>query len=120
MKTLLCVVVAFALSGCMALHRPEEYAFQAMQIADYSQTSQIAKYPDRYKEKLAAWAIGEHPSQSSVNEYFIAEALLHLGVSELLLRHGNKKVYASWQVFTIVGKTGNVIDNYGVGLKVKF
>lgn len=117
---ILLISVIMLFSGCTALQRPEEYVFQAMNVADYRQTSEIAQKPTEYYEMRAGWAIGKHPSQRSVNTYFIAESLLHLGMSELLLRNGNGKVYSSWQVITIIGKGKNVAENYSVGLKVKF
>jgi hypothetical protein len=52
-----------------------ELAFQALLIADWKQTRQIARAPDRYFERNPI--LGNHPSVGRVDTYMFAAGVLH-------------------------------------------
>jgi len=119
MKYAICLLI-LTLSGCQALHSPSEYTYQVLNVVDMGQTLYIADNPDRYYENVADWAIGRHPSRRSVVAFMGAEAVLHAGVTEVLLRNDMTKTAALWQCLTIGDKLNNTVHNYSIGVRMGF
>jgi hypothetical protein len=91
-----------------------EIAWQALWAADWLQTRQIAKAPDVYFERNKF--LGEHPTPSAVNAYFAFGAIGHYAISQALPPRWRE----TWQAVTIVYQAGTVVQNYSIGLEVKF
>ncbi|MFA6904540.1 MAG: hypothetical protein WC236_15810 [Gallionellaceae bacterium] len=93
-----------------------EVAFLTLLVIDYGQTSTIAQHPEFYKESVSAWAIGEHPSQETVNTYFSIVAIAHYGIA--------RKLDADWrkafQYLTIGEKIPAVVGNATIGIRMSF
>jgi hypothetical protein len=82
-------------------------------FADWLQTRQIVKQPQRYEETNPI--LGKHPSMSSVNAYFIGAMIGNYYLADWLGE--NRSIYLG--TVTVV-ETGTVIHNKIVGLKLAF
>lgn len=91
-----------------------EIAWQAANAADYLQTRTIAKNPDDFCEYNPI--LGKHPDEDTVDIYFAAAAVLHLGVSILL----PTKYRTLWQGITLGCTITCVQINYRAGIKIDF
>uniref|UniRef100_A0A6M3L9F7 Uncharacterized protein n=1 Tax=viral metagenome TaxID=1070528 RepID=A0A6M3L9F7_9ZZZZ len=91
-----------------------EIAWQAVHAIDYGQTLEIARQPNKYHELNPI--MGKHPSVGTVNTYMIASAVLHPVISYLL----PSKYRATWQYISIIVSSGCVINNYHIGLGVRY
>ena len=85
-----------------------------LHVADWRQTLNIAKNPDRFYEVNPL--IGEHPSESKVNTYMAASAALHTGIAYTLSGKWRRR----FQQVTIGMKAGIVGYNYSVGIRLDF
>lgn len=80
---------------------------------DWNQTLQIKNHPDQHETNVM---LGQHPTDQSINQYFLAELVLHPIVTYLL----PEKVRPYFQLITI-GYEGNAVyQNTTLGLKLGF
>lgn len=91
-----------------------EITWQALWFADWSQTRQIAKAPESYFERNKI--LGAHPSTGNVDAYFAVGAVAHYAITQALPPRWRE----TWQAVTIVYQAGTVVQNYQIGLQVKF
>jgi hypothetical protein len=90
-----------------------EVAWQAIHLIDWGQTLSIADNPGYHEHNF--W-MGEHPSRGRVNLYMGLETVLHPLVTHVF--PASCRPY--WQYVTIGISATNVINNYRIGLKVRF
>lgn len=100
-----------------------ESTWQILHILDWRQTIQIARNPDRYWERNPL--LGEHPSEQKVNLYFLVGAVLHPIVTEVLPNKYNLwgiklRPRIIWESVSIGMSGGCVLNNFSIGLGVKF
>ena len=104
-----------------------EAAWQILNYADWMQTRQIARDPDRYREHNPI--LGDHPSLEAVNVYMVVGSAAHLAASyyipEVMQAAGApdswvKNSRAVFQYVTIGLTAGCVANNYAIGLRVSF
>ncbi|MFA6904558.1 MAG: hypothetical protein WC236_15905 [Gallionellaceae bacterium] len=93
-----------------------EVAFITLLVIDYGQTSTVAQHPELYKESVSAWAIGEHPSQETVNTYFSIIAIAHPIIAYYLPTEWRK----AFQYVTIGEKIPAVVGNATIGIRMSF
>jgi len=132
MKLPLMLTAALALTGCAefapAFNPPSalaEGAFQALEIVDYSQATDIARRPDcLHEDGLAEPFIGREPTQAKVSTYFALSMTGHYLVSNWLAREadatGAEGWYAllgMWQVGSIGLEAVTVANNFKLGAK---
>lgn len=91
-----------------------ELAFQALLIADWKQTRQIAREPDRYFERNPI--LGKHPSVGRVNTYMVAAGVLHWVIAANL----SPKWRQQFQLVSVAVQANVVKQNYEVGLSLRF
>jgi hypothetical protein len=101
--------------GALTTSGKVEIAYQAVHVADWLQTLQIARNPDRWSETNPI--LGEHPSVSDVNQYFLATAVGHALISHYI---PSAKMTRVWQGTTIAIQRGYVIHNHSLGISIKF
>ena len=116
-NTLMCLIVAWSLSGCTALHERDEVAWQTMHAIDTVQTFHIARDP-RYKEVESAWLIGEYPDDKAVLAWSIGWSLAHAGVTQLLIDHDHPKLTKAWQYVTLTSVCNTVGNNAFIGIQI--
>ena len=90
-------------------------AFLSSLTADYLQTRQIAREPDRWYEQNNP-LLGDQPSVSRVNLIFLTSAVVTLGVAHLLPSKWRKVLLVSGTVV----EAGFAAHNARIGLKVGF
>lgn len=83
-----------------------------LHTADYLQTRQIAKNPDRWHETNPA--LGLHPSVGRVNSYFAITGIALYGACESGI--GGKWLKYGW----IAVSTGAIANNLSLGIQVKW
>lgn len=104
MLAALLVTSARADEGCVAA--------AVLHTADWLQTRQIARSPDRWAENNAP--LGRHPSIGRVNNYFaLTGALLYTACES---GYGEKWVKYIW----IATEAGAVAHNLSAGIQVKW
>lgn len=81
-----------------------------LHFIDYLQTREIATSPKFYE---ANPLIGENPSITRVNTFFIIDALIHAGI-----QHTKYKQY--WNVVFVGFKATAVAHNFRLGVRLKF
>ena len=91
-----------------------ELAFQALLFADWKQTRQIARQPDRYYERNPI--LGKHPSVGRVDTYMVASGVLHWIISAKL----SPKWREQFQLVSISMQANVVQQNYEIGLGLRF
>lgn len=91
-----------------------ELAWQGLWAVDYLQTRTIAKNPDRYWE--ANPLLTRHPSVTKVDAYFLTLALLHLFITDRL----PKEHRPIWQILSITTSVVLMVNNFSIGIKIKF
>lgn len=91
-----------------------EITWQIIHVVDWGQTLEIARHPQNYYEKNPFF--GKHPSVGRVNSYMAAGAVAHAVISYVL----PPKYRKWWQYSTIVLSGGCVINNFSLGIGVKF
>lgn len=92
-------------------------------VIDWGQTRYIAENPTRYYELNST--LGEHPTVSAVDKYFVRTILIHTGISyllpdELTLFDYTFKPRATWQYFSIGFYGMGIKRNAAIGIKVSF
>ena len=113
------LIVLLCLGGCASVPRDiaiEEGVFQAEHLVDTLQTADIRH--TRFSEVQCDEFMGHKPSSASVWTYMSVEALVHAGVTDILLpAHPNAA--RAWE-FLSIGFQGTVdIHNARLGLSVK-
>lgn len=119
--TIAFLLVAVLFHGC-AQAQPREWtteekawaaAWLAVRAADWAQTREIARNPDRFWE--ANPLLGRHPTLGQVNRHFIVSTGLGLAVAHYLPEH-RKSMFQLW--FAIEGAV--VLHNLRVGVSIRF
>jgi hypothetical protein len=121
-KKLLCIILFILIFSTQSSAFDEwttkdtklQVTFAFLHIMDWGQTRHIARNPGRYFEKN--WILGEHPSVSDVDEYFISALVVHTTISYML----PKRYRGYWQVFWIGAEYNTIKRNYSMGIKIKF
>jgi len=83
--------------------------FLALHIIDYRQTSDIHNHPELWETNPI---IGRHPSQGTVNRYFIGTTALYFG-TERFMPNTLKWAINGYSL-------ANVVGNHGIGLRINF
>ena len=91
-----------------------EATWQAIHVLDWGTTLDLQRQPDRYYEINPL--LGRHPSRDAVNAYMAGGAIFHLGVTHIL----PPSCRPYWQGITIGISSVCVINNFAVGLRVRF
>lgn len=113
------LTLLFLLTGCTALRRPEELAWQGMRVADTLATLAIVGDPC-YEEghPLTRAMIGPNPTREDVLIWGAGGAIVHATVSEALLQKGWKKTYNLWQAITIIDTGAALHKGWSVGVRI--
>jgi hypothetical protein len=102
MKAAFLILALTVATGCTALQRPEELAWQGLHVVDMAQTVDgMRDSCVQESNPLTRAMIGEHPSTGRIVGYGIASSAVHAGVSDLLLTNGWSKTYKVWQAVSI-------------------
>ena len=125
MRILLTVLLTLFVNNCWAgwdtWSDDDRKLFIASNIAiaaDWGTTLDIARNPTKYREAgpIAKTIIGDHPSVSDVNRYFIVRSLLNYYTADLV---GDKD--RSLYFMIVIGTHGFAgIHNYQAGLRIRF
>lgn len=91
-------------------------ASEVLLVADWMQTRQIVKNPDRYHETNPI--LGKHPSLGEVNTYFISCMVANYYLADWLGNDDNKRTIYLSTVTVVQGVT--VRNNYLLGLRFAF
>jgi hypothetical protein len=86
----------------------------AVLAADWLQTREISRNPDRFYETNPV--LGRHPSLSAVNAYFAAGLLAHTAVAMALPPPWR----GPWQYLTFAFEAGVVAHNASLGIGFGF
>ena len=98
--------------------------YQSISAVDFSTTINVARRSDCYYEDgwPTAQIIGRHPTVEHVYEYWAATALIHLAISNWLLREAEatgadawSDLYGVWQMGTIGYSAYNAAHNLSIG-----
>jgi hypothetical protein len=105
----LCSCASYPFQGWTANNTALELTGTALQAADWSQTRWIASHGSNYHEINPL--LGPHPSDGTVNTYFLGSALFRLALSSSL-----RDPYRTWtQYLFIVTSGGLVAHNASIG-----
>ena len=117
--------IIFVLCGCASVpfegwtkaDTARQVAYTALHIADWGQTVDISRNPDKYYEAgLAGLVIGEHPSESQVHTYMATTLLIQTAIPAMLAPEYRKW----WQYVWISAECVTVAHNLSIGLRVGF
>ena len=87
--------------------------FVSLQVADWLQTKEIVRRPDRYERNII---LGSHPKQNTIDLYFLTTTALHTTIAYYL----PKKYRMIWQYVWITIETGCVYHNHKAGIRINF
>jgi hypothetical protein len=90
-----------------------EGAFVLATAVDWKQTLDIKNHPHLYEQNRL---LGSHPTDKTINTYFVSSILLHAVVADQL--HG--KWRTAWQAVWIGFEVGTVQRNYALGVRLNF
>src|SRR5512145_3387652 len=90
-----------------------EGAFVLATALDWRQTRDIKHHPHLYEQNRI---MGRHPSDTTVDTYFLTTVLLHALVADQL----NGKWRTAWQYTWIGLEVGTVQRNYALGIRLNF
>lgn len=90
--------------------------YVASELADWSQTSQIHKYPNLWESNPA---LGEHPTQAQINNHFFRCIVTDVAIAYLLRRVAPKWVSRSFLIALTIRETSCIQNNYRNGIKIK-
>ena len=118
-RIIICVLllIAFASSAqaeWTKRQRDLELTYQILHFVDWRQTRHLSGNPDDYYEVNPI--MGRHPSKQTVDAYFAASSLAHVGISAML----PDEIRDYWQMVTIGIKTAVVGWNFSIGIKMEF
>jgi hypothetical protein len=110
------LLLAFLSSSCFADPWTSEdtyrqTAFFILDAADWAQTRNIARNPDKWTETNPL--LGAHPSVRQVDWYFVSASLMHFGIAYLL----PSKYRSSFQMLSIGVELGAVSRNFRIGVR---
>lgn len=119
------VFMLVLLSGCASTpdhwtkeNQRLEMAYQAVHIADLSQTLQIKDHPELRESN---WFLGDHPSDGKIAVWYVGTAYGHAFVTSVLTQEGAPRwMCRTWAVLSIGDALNAVRGNYQLGLKVGF
>lgn len=121
MKVLFCITILMLIvTPARAWFDPwtkTDYALQGillvLDVMDYNQTMQFTQKKTHYEDNKL---LGEYPSRSRVNNYFLGLAVLHVAVAMTL-----PKPYRTMWQGTFIGIEGYCVrHNYRAGIRVSF
>jgi hypothetical protein len=123
MRLGLVLIPMVALSGCASLSREtvvEESAWQAENVVDLMQTTQISRERTRYEEVgTMSPFTGPHPSEGQVVFYSALFGGLHFAATELIAEHldtASPWFVRSWEAASLCWKTQVIVHNHEIGL----
>ena len=93
-----------------------EMGFTASLMMDWGQTRDIKKWSagsNRHEENPI---MGMHPSNATINNYFISSLVLHAIIADQL----SGKWRTAWQAAWIGLEVGTVQRNYALGIRLNF
>lgn len=118
-RPILAVLTALQLCGCAALRDPYELAWQGANVVDALQTATLHDDPClKEGHPLTRALIGENPSRESVAAWAIGGALLHAGVTNLLLERGWLRSARAWQLISLSDKGVAIAINHSNGVRI--
>lgn len=88
----------------------------AAMVADWMQTRDIVRHPDRFKETNLI--LGSHPHKDQVDAYFAACLIGHAAISYLLPDEGPYRNI--WQAIWIGAEINQVVRNAKIGIRIQF
>jgi hypothetical protein len=91
-----------------------ELTWTALLLVDYGQTRNIVQNPNEYSERNHI--LSKHPAQAKVDLYMGSCAILHPIISYYLPPRYRK----IWQQITVGVEVFAVVNNYSIGLGMKF
>ena len=91
-----------------------EAVYLVLHTADWAQTRNIARNPDKRHEQNSI--LGSHPSTSQVDQYFVATAALQFVIAYYLPVEWR----APFQYVTIGIEGGAVAHNFSIGISARF
>jgi hypothetical protein len=89
-------------------------AFLVLDAADWAQTRNIARNPDKWNETNPS--LGAHPSTTDVDKYFVGMALINTSIAYAL----PSDYRAAFQYLSIGYESGFVRRNLSIGINAKF
>jgi hypothetical protein len=123
MRLGLVLVTIVALSGCASLSREtviEESVWQAENVVDLMQTTQISRQPARYDEVgTMSPFTGPHPSEGQVVFFSALFGGLHFAATDLIAEHLDSVspwFVRSWEAGSLCFKTRVILHNREIGL----
>jgi hypothetical protein len=94
-----------------------EATYLAFHIADWGQTRDIVRQYEQGRDRYETNPLlGKHPSKQAVDNHFIAGAILHLIIANML--EGNNRTW--FQGVTITMEGLYVSNNARMGMKIDF
>ena len=95
-----------------------EGLYQVENAIDYGQTLDIKRHPNVVESNPF---LGRHPSDAAIFRLKAADALGHAAITAVLLRlHAPRPALFIWELATIGSQGVGLINNYGLGLRVRF
>lgn len=91
-----------------------EAAYLAVDAVDWAQTRNIARNPDKWHEQNGV--LGEHPTVSQVDNYFISMAVAHVVIAHVL----PADYRSAFQYITLGAEISCVGHNIVIGISAKF
>lgn len=91
-----------------------EVVWQGIHVIDWGQTLEVARHPEKYHELNPI--LGRHPSVGRVNVYMGLSAVGHIVISYIL----PEKARSYWQYVSIGVSGACVVNNFNIGLGIKF
>ena len=124
-RVLLAICFACSINTCMAgwdeWSDTDKKLFVASNIAifgDWQTTRDISRNPNDYREVglIPKMVIGEHPSASSVDLYFLARFAVNYYLADTITG-SNKTLYLT---IATVSHGAAAVNNYNIGLRIRF
>lgn len=108
------VLLAIALSGCVALERPDEEIWQALHAVD---VGEAFKLHDEPCQPSRPWMPGTHDSNGAVIAIGAGEAGIHALVTGWLANNDHPTLLAAWQMLTIGEAVGSSVHSMSIGFQ---
>ncbi len=109
MRILPFISIVFLCCSCSAI----EIATNSLLVADWAQTRQI---PDDTEIQETNFFLGENPSKSRVDNYFMSA----IAINTALHRYLSENYLPYYQTSLIAIQVGAIANNYQLGLEVRF
>jgi hypothetical protein len=90
----------------------------ALWVADWGQTRDIARQPDKYYETNPI--LGKHPTVQEVDLYFISVGILGAFIADQVGERIGSVPRKLLLVVWIIDQAGSVSNNHKIGLKINF